>query len=325
METEAMKMMTRIGRWLVVALLLVMSPVCFSQAAETVTYYYTDLQGTPLATADAAGNILTTSDYRPYGGQVLGSPVGGPGYTGHVYDPDSDLVYMQARYYGPEVGRFLSIDPLTPLAGDIYGFNRYVYVGNNPTTQVDPDGRQCAQCLYYPGDINRQAKVNQGASRKALVAVGAVLATVAPELAPELISAGAAVDVGSAGEAAADVASTVETAGDQAATDVAEGSETAFPDRPLPRDANGNPAPDPEASGPYSQLGRKSGRNGKYDQAREFDKQGKPVRDIDFTDHGRPSSHPSPHQHRYIPNPTGGTPQRGPTQPLPDTPIPPTL
>jgi hypothetical protein len=89
-----------------------------------------------------------------------------------------------------------------------------------------------------------------------------------------------------------------------------------FPDRKLPRDANGNPSPDPEAEGPYTQLGQKNGRNGKYDQAREFDADGNPVRDIDFTDHGRPSDHPNPHQHDYLPNPTGGTPMRGPTMPL---------
>ncbi len=54
-----------------------------------------------------------------------------------------------------------------------------------------------------------------------------------------------------------------------------------------------------------------SGRKGEYKQGREFDKDGKPVKDIDHTDHGRPSAHPdNPHQHRYIPNSTGGTPQR---------------
>lgn len=89
-----------------------------------------------------------------------------------------------------------------------------------------------------------------------------------------------------------------------------------FPDRNLPRDPYGNPVPDPEAEGPYTQLGQKDGRNGSYDQAREFDANGRPVRDIDFTDHGRPNNHPNPHQHDYLPNGTGGTPQRGPTRPL---------
>lgn len=89
-----------------------------------------------------------------------------------------------------------------------------------------------------------------------------------------------------------------------------------FPDRPLPRSEGGEPAPDPEAEGPYTQLGTKEGRNGSYPQAREFDAEGRPVRDIDFTDHGRPGQHENPHEHPYRDNPTGGTRQRGPDQPL---------
>jgi RHS repeat-associated protein len=88
----------------------------------------------------------------------------------------------------------------------------------------------------------------------------------------------------------------------------------AFPNRPLPRN-NGHPVPD-VVGAPHTQLGRRPGRRGSYPQAREFDADGNPVRDIDFTDHGRPQNHENPHQHNYIPNPTGGTPQRGPAVPL---------
>jgi RHS repeat-associated protein len=128
-----------LATWLALALSLV-AP--FSQAAETVTYYYTNQQGTPLATADASGNVLTASDYRPYGSQVLGSPVGGPGYTGHVNDPDSGLVYMQARYYDPVVGRFLGVDPAGTQPGDVSKFGRFNYSSGNPVRFIDPDGKQ---------------------------------------------------------------------------------------------------------------------------------------------------------------------------------------
>ncbi|MEJ9851486.1 RHS repeat-associated core domain-containing protein [Escherichia coli] len=90
------------------------------------------------------------------------------------------------------------------------------------------------------------------------------------------------------------------------------------PARQLPRDKNGNPIPDVNA--PHTQLGTKSGRKGDYTQAREwgYDENGNLVakRDIDFTDHGRPKEHPNPHQHDYIPNPTGGTLQHGPAKDL---------
>lgn len=110
--------------------------------ADTVTYYYTNQQGTPLATADAAGNVVSTADYRPYGAQVLGSPSQGLGYTGHVNDLDSGLVYMQARYYDPSVARFLSVDPKAAEFGDMSAFVRYAYASANPIRYVDLDGRQ---------------------------------------------------------------------------------------------------------------------------------------------------------------------------------------
>ena len=119
--------------------------------AGTVHYYYTDPQGTVLAKADAQGHILATYDYAPYGSQALGTPPDGPGYTGHVNDPESGLVYMQARYYDPSTGRFLSVDPVGSAPGNVFNFNRYGYANNNPVVNVDPDGR-CTGSHVSNGD-----------------------------------------------------------------------------------------------------------------------------------------------------------------------------
>jgi uncharacterized protein RhaS with RHS repeats len=43
-------------------------------ASEKVTYYYTNEQGTPLATTDGNGAILTSVDYHAFGAQALGAP-----------------------------------------------------------------------------------------------------------------------------------------------------------------------------------------------------------------------------------------------------------
>jgi RHS repeat-associated protein len=111
--------------------------------AGTHHYYYTDPQGTVLAKADASGTIIATYDYAPYGTAVASmSPApNGPGYTGHLSDPDTGLVYMQARYYDPSMGRFLGVDPVEPATGNPFNFNRYAYASNNPIVNVDPDGR----------------------------------------------------------------------------------------------------------------------------------------------------------------------------------------
>jgi len=110
---------------------------------DTVTYVYTDPQGTPLVKADASGNVIAKYDYTPYGNSItsLGAAPNGPGYTGHVNDPETGLVYMQARYYQP-TGRFLSPDAVGPAAGSINSFNRYAYANNNPVVNIDPDGRE---------------------------------------------------------------------------------------------------------------------------------------------------------------------------------------
>lgn len=92
------------------------------------------------------------------------------------------------------------------------------------------------------------------------------------------------------------------------------GTGSSFPKRPLPRDANGNNLPD--SPYPHTQLGQ--GRKGTYPAAREFGENGEVVRDIHWTDHGRPAQHTNPHQHRYTQNETGGTKRRGPAEPLED-------
>jgi RHS repeat-associated protein len=123
--------MERFALWLV---LLAVGSVAH---AKTVHLYYTDAQGTVVAKTDAQGNILARYDYRPYGAPVSGGMPAGPGYTGHVNDPEIGLVYMQQRYYDPNVGAFLSADPMNSFSG-----NRYAYASNNPIVNIDPDGRQ---------------------------------------------------------------------------------------------------------------------------------------------------------------------------------------
>ncbi|MBM7128794.1 RHS repeat-associated core domain-containing protein [Dyella mobilis] len=133
-------------RWMA-SLMLFASLHAVAQTTGTVTYVYTDPQGTPLAEADINGNITATFDYTPYGTYAPagtsnpGTVPNGPGYTGHVNDPETNLVYMQHRYYDQATGRFLSVDPVEPAAANTFNFNRYDYVDNNPVNHIDPDGR----------------------------------------------------------------------------------------------------------------------------------------------------------------------------------------
>jgi len=56
-------------------------------------------------------------------------------FTGLEFDPTLELYDAHARYYDPELGRFVSEDPLGLSAGD---YNLTRYVGNNPVSRIDP-------------------------------------------------------------------------------------------------------------------------------------------------------------------------------------------
>jgi RHS repeat-associated protein len=62
-------------------------------------------------------------------------------FTGEQVDPETGLIYLRARYYEPETGRFISKDPFTGFASVPSSLNRYTYVKNNPVLYTDPSGK----------------------------------------------------------------------------------------------------------------------------------------------------------------------------------------
>ncbi len=114
-----------------------------ASAAVTITFIHTDLYNSPVAATDINGNVIWQEDYQPYGQKLKKEP-GSAGqknwYTGKPQDPDTGLVYMGARYYNPQLGRFMSTDPVGFQEDNIHSFNRYAYANNNPYKYVDPDG-----------------------------------------------------------------------------------------------------------------------------------------------------------------------------------------
>ncbi|MCC8536227.1 RHS repeat-associated core domain-containing protein [Xanthomonas axonopodis pv. poinsettiicola] len=108
--------------------------------AESVTYQHTDALGSPVATTNAAGQVVERTQYEPYGA-AIGKTVDGVGYTGHAMDGGTGLIYMQQRYYDPTIPRFLSVDPVVADTHNGWNFNRYNYAANNPYKFKDPDGR----------------------------------------------------------------------------------------------------------------------------------------------------------------------------------------
>jgi RHS repeat-associated protein len=103
------------------------------------SYPLNDHLGSALMVASQSGAVLAldTFNFTPFG-QGIGNDPGSTnrqGFTGHIED-ETGLTYMQARYYDPVIGRFLSPDP----TGYADGLNVYAYVGNDPVNRTDPTG-----------------------------------------------------------------------------------------------------------------------------------------------------------------------------------------
>ena len=112
-------------------------PLARIKADGTVRYYQTDALGSITVLTDENGLIKTQYSYDPFGnvtasGEASDNPFQ---YTGREND-GTGLYYYRARYYSPELHRFISEDPIG-LAG---GINKLAYVGNNPVNFIDPYG-----------------------------------------------------------------------------------------------------------------------------------------------------------------------------------------
>jgi RHS repeat-associated protein len=62
------------------------------------------------------------------------------GFTGHERLDRVGLIHMNGRIYDPELGRFLSADPILQFPASTQGLDRYAYVLNNPVSLSDPSG-----------------------------------------------------------------------------------------------------------------------------------------------------------------------------------------
>ena len=112
------------------------------QGAGAKTYIHPDLLGSSSAKSDV-NKIVARFRYAPFGSAWGKSEQNEIGYTGHKFDTDIGLSYMQARYYDPVIGRFYSNDPVGPnRTNPIMSFNRYIYVNNNPYKYTDPTGME---------------------------------------------------------------------------------------------------------------------------------------------------------------------------------------
>lgn len=145
-------------RWMVFVALMC-AFIVFPVAAQTVTYIHTDALGSVVAESDAEGRITKQYSYEPYGAIVGDQVSDGPGYAGHVSDAATSLSYMQQRYMDPQLGIFLSVDPITAYGNPTVQFNRYRYANSNPYRFIDPDGRESGAAYRVINNITNGGAV----------------------------------------------------------------------------------------------------------------------------------------------------------------------
>ncbi|MEN8908394.1 MAG: DUF4474 domain-containing protein, partial [Clostridiales bacterium] len=99
--------------------------------------YLQDELGSPIRAIDNNGKVCDNNYYNEFGNkEKIGT--GDFAFTG--YEEDNEMYFAQARYYKPEIGRFITRDKIKGHIIYPKTTNEYVYVYNNPLNYVDMDG-----------------------------------------------------------------------------------------------------------------------------------------------------------------------------------------
>ena len=102
-----------------------------------------DHLGSTSLTTDASGNVISEMRYTPWG-EVrynAGTMPTDYGFTGQMsYASDFGLLYFNARWVDPYIGRFAQADTIIPPG--VQGLDRYAYANNNPIYYTDPSGHE---------------------------------------------------------------------------------------------------------------------------------------------------------------------------------------
>jgi RHS repeat-associated protein len=106
--------------------------------------YHFDSRGSTVAITDASGNITDTFAYDTYGKCISRTGISKVifGYNGRdgVVTDKNGLIYMRARYYSPNMRRFINADIIAGELSNAITLNRYAYANGNPVSFIDPFG-----------------------------------------------------------------------------------------------------------------------------------------------------------------------------------------
>jgi RHS repeat-associated protein len=174
--------------YIISALISIFFIVSSKAYAEEITYLHNDILGNTVAASDASRNILWLEEFYPYGKKLnLEGKQNEAWYSGYQYDSETDLSYVNARYYDSNIGRFISVDPVRFVEDNSASFNKYSYANNNPYKFNDKTGEYADLIIeaaslgigVYSLDQNlQQGNYGAAAVDAAGIAIDSVLAVI---------------------------------------------------------------------------------------------------------------------------------------------------
>jgi RHS repeat-associated protein len=121
---------------------------------DVVYFIHADHLGSTSLTTDITGTVVAETRYLPYGEErwITGTLVTDFTFTGQRADSYIKLMEMGARWYDPQIGRWISPDSIIPNPANPQSLNHYTYGYNNPVRYYDSDGHCfpfCTAALAY--------------------------------------------------------------------------------------------------------------------------------------------------------------------------------
>ena len=114
--------------------------------------YHKDIQGSSTSLVKEDGSADATYRYTDFGETTINGDNKAENevcYTGGIYDHSTGLYYLNARYYNPEDGRFVTEDTYRGETAKPETGHLYAYCANNPVNYVDPSGHKAKTVIYY--------------------------------------------------------------------------------------------------------------------------------------------------------------------------------
>jgi RHS repeat-associated protein len=146
----------------------------FVRRDEARRFYHLDGLGSPAALSDASGSVVARYHLDAWGRYRVPSELSASGnrfgFTGYLFDQETDLYYAKARFYDPELGRFTTQDSVLGEVDEPPSLHRYVYAAGNPVRFIDADGRAFTEAekrQFVALVARRTARLNQAANEVA--------------------------------------------------------------------------------------------------------------------------------------------------------------